>query len=613
VPESSNHLEDVGRWVGLLLEGELSPDDQSRLEQVLVHDDAALTYYESYVELHSLLHWQHGLTEKDAGGIPPQNVAGVTLAPQTTYPGIIFLGNPAPDLINHSFSGWPLAYLVATVVLAIALFVSAFVNVSQPVDVVRYDNSLPSRPAALPAVVGRITAAVDCVLGRAEGRGQGTEDISLPSSGNDRKAGRGRGAGAEGGEESDSLLSALHSPLVLLGDTLELRSGLLEITYDTGARVILQGPVTYEVESPTGGYLSVGKLTARLDSHSEISNLKSQISNHQSEIINHQFAVRTPTAVVTDLGTEFGVEVDKQGGTTSHVFRGSVRVQRLSARGTADTAGNVLHENESTRITRDSGEIVVVRNAKTNGFVRILPGRSIKTLDLADVVAGGDGFSNRRERGINSATGQIARAINEVGWLVGDGNYHPVPELPLVDGVFIPDGSRRHVQVTSAGHLFDDFEDAENRTCQHIWAGGAALIQSVPVKIGAIDYTAPDHNVIYLHACNGITFNLDAIRRANPGCRLLRFSATAANLENLTAAGKVTAASLWVLVDGRARFQRREVTAFTGAMPVNVPIADSDRFLTLAATNGKYGISRTWIVFGDPRLTMRTLEKNPEK
>ena len=39
----------------------------------------------------------------------------------------------------------------------------------------------------------------------------------------------------------------------------------MEITYDTGAKVILQGPVTYEVESPNGGYLSVGKLTGKLE------------------------------------------------------------------------------------------------------------------------------------------------------------------------------------------------------------------------------------------------------------------------------------------------------------------------------------------------------------
>ena len=45
------------------------------------------------------------------------------------------------------------------------------------------------------------------------------------------------------------------------------------------------------------------------------------------------FAVRTPTATVTDLGTEFGVEVSKDGNTTSHVFRGSVRLQVVPADG----------------------------------------------------------------------------------------------------------------------------------------------------------------------------------------------------------------------------------------------------------------------------------------
>ena len=43
----------------------------------------------------------------------------------------------------------------------------------------------------------------------------------------------------------------------------------MEITYDTGAKVILQGPVTYEVESKDGGYLSLGKLTARVETRGE--------------------------------------------------------------------------------------------------------------------------------------------------------------------------------------------------------------------------------------------------------------------------------------------------------------------------------------------------------
>ena len=41
--------------------------------------------------------------------------------------------------------------------------------------------------------------------------------------------------------------------------------------------------------------------------------------------------------LVTDLGTEFGVEVARSGETTSHVFRGSVRVQSTGADGKVET------------------------------------------------------------------------------------------------------------------------------------------------------------------------------------------------------------------------------------------------------------------------------------
>ena len=106
----------------------------------------------------------------------------------------------------------------------------------------------------------------------------------------------------------------------------------MEITYDTGARVILQGPVTYEVESLAGGYLSVGKLTGKVENDAA-----------------KGFSIRTPTAIVTDLGTEFGVEVDRQGGTTSHVYRGSIRLQMAGSDGKAEAVARVFYENESAR------------------------------------------------------------------------------------------------------------------------------------------------------------------------------------------------------------------------------------------------------------------------
>jgi hypothetical protein len=65
------------------------------------------------------------------------------------------------------------------------------------------------------------------------------------------------------------------------------------------------------------------------------------------------------------------------------------------------------------------------------------------------------------------------------------------------------------------------------------------------------------------------------------------------------------------------RFKRREITNFNGAMPINIPIAKNDRFLTLVATDGGNTIAGDWIMFGDPRLELApdetAADSTPEK
>ena len=176
------------------------------------------------------------------------------------------------------------------------------------------------------------------------------------------------------------------------------------------------------------------------------------------------FVVRTPTATVTDLGTEFGVEVDKQGVTTSHVFRGSVRLVVDTGDGKTQAVAQVLHENESARVenrgNRNGGNRIVMLgpSAQRANFVRQIAKQTVKIFDLVDVAAGGNGFSGRRGRGIDPTNGRVSLthpSVNgEKDWLVGDGKYHRVEGLPFVDGVFIPDGRLGPVYTDSAGHLF---------------------------------------------------------------------------------------------------------------------------------------------------------------
>ena len=43
-------------------------------------------------------------------------------------------------------------------------------------------------------------------------------------------------------------------------------------------------------------------------------------------------------------------------------------------------------------------------------------------------------------------------------------------------------------------------------------------------------------------------------------------------------------------------------------MPINIPIARNDRFLTLVATDGGNTIAGDWIMFGDPRMELTPAE-----
>ena len=134
-----------------------------------------------------------------------------------------------------------------------------------------------------------------------------------------------------------------------------------------------------------------------------------------------------------------------------------------------------------------------------------------------------------------------------------------------------------------------------------------------PRTVWGVDYGSADHGLILLHASNAITFDLEAIRRANPGCKLLGFRATAGNSDSGTSAMGEMYADFWVLVDGQSRFRRRQIRSSDGAYSVAVPIGQSDRFLTLAATDGGDGISHDWIIFGDPRLELLPAEKSEQR
>jgi hypothetical protein len=584
--------DEIYRMASGVLAGDLSDAELQRFEQLVTHDPTACDWYVEFMCDVYNLHTNLALGRQCACGSP---LAAIPACGSDTESEATFVGLHSP-LISASLhattgylsSGWPLAYLIATVILGVGLVIGAFTYVSEPRQIVT-SNSMPAA-AVEQRAVARTTATANCRWGK--------------------------GAGPLRVKDA-----------VPIGRQLSLISGLLEITYDTGAKVILQGPVTYQVESPAGGFLSIGKLTASVENAaSQNPSQKPKIRNPKSETISKsqtlqisKYVVRTPTAVVTDLGTEFGVEVSKEGITTSHVFCGTIRVEPLAADGRTREHGRVLHENESVRVESSgvAARIVPVPSLMASAaFVREIPKRAIHVLDLVDVVAGGDGFGHARGRGIDPTSGAIVIQPPSVSpqWdrIRDDGQYHRVAGIPFVDGVFVPDDSRGPVQLDSAGHTFDEFKTSDDRVFGQIWAGGpipTPLPPPMETTVAGVDYASPGHGVLGMVSNKGITFDLKAIRLADPDCRILRFRAWAGNTHLLSPEKKKwCSADIRIFVDGQRRFSQLNVNTSNGIawFPVNVPIDDNDRFLTLTVTDAGNSIVADRIIFGDPRLELLT-------
>jgi len=96
--------------------------------------------------------------------------------------------------------------------------------------------------------------------------------------------------------------------------SLRLKSGLAQIVFYSGARVVIEGPAELQLISATEASCRGGRLTAEVPAQA------------------HGFRVETPQMNVTDLGTAFGLDV-KARRTELHVFKGSVEFEPIAGTG----------------------------------------------------------------------------------------------------------------------------------------------------------------------------------------------------------------------------------------------------------------------------------------
>ena len=209
------------------------------LESRLLSDAKARELYVDFLALDAELQWLS--SSQQEGEAVLEKIIEADDRP-VAAPIVNIHDEANPGVGDYFSQGVLYSYMVGGVLTALLLLIAAVIPVSSSIQTAK--NSSPSTPSFAGTktdrdCIGRITGMFDC---RWEGSGPRVQGLVINK-------------------------SQVPNPqfLVSLGDKFALSSGLLEITYDTGAKVLLQGPVTYEVASRDGGFLAFGKLTARLE------------------------------------------------------------------------------------------------------------------------------------------------------------------------------------------------------------------------------------------------------------------------------------------------------------------------------------------------------------
>jgi hypothetical protein len=127
----------------------------------------------------------------------------------------------------------------------------------------------------------------------------------------------------------DTVFEASDLPTIpgsqLGGGFLRLRSGEVDIEFFSGARVTIEGPAVFGINSANRGILESGKLTADVPPAA------------------HGFTIAAPGVSIVDLGTRFGVATIA-GATQVHVLQGAVELHGVADRPT------ILRTNEAASV-----------------------------------------------------------------------------------------------------------------------------------------------------------------------------------------------------------------------------------------------------------------------
>ncbi len=288
------HDGELWRLLAALCDGLLSPPQRDRLEAILTADATARRFCAAYLDQHAQMLWLYRDAPDAGSGDAPHDGPTMPTGGPLDGPPVPTEFDPTPETARSPLLGFlnvswqSINSSSRTLALALGgLLVGYFVVVIALIPMARRmataESKRPLAPSGQPGqteMVGKLLAS--------------------PNARWDRQ----RSPSAGGG--------------VLVGQRYELASGWAKIELTRGTALAIQGPAVWRIEAEGRLQLELGRLLAHVP--------PAAIG----------FTVATPAGEVVDLGTEFGVVVDR-GRTEVHVIRGKVEVKPSCAgRGAAD-------------------------------------------------------------------------------------------------------------------------------------------------------------------------------------------------------------------------------------------------------------------------------------
>lgn len=368
-----------------------------------------------------------------------------------------------------------------------------------------------------------------------------------------------------------------------------LEQGFAKITFKQGAEILLQAPCTIDLRSKNHMRLDEGMVTAQVPEQA------------------HGFSIETPSSTVTDFGTEFGVKVKGVKESEVHVFEGHVqcRSEKRQAKPLDIT------EDEAAVLAGSGDMVLAPLDQRPNLFARKLPDASSqfgipnKRLDLSDVVGGGSGFgTGRRLHCIDPTTGQT-RTQYSYGQRARGEAYAEVPDLDMIDGVFVPSAQGGFTRVSSSGYRCELPSTAAGNWWTEVAHAGPANLSDqspAPLVLGEQVYGQGGHPALLMHANVGITFDLDAIRATLSGAKIRDFTSYCGVSNRARETGDPESV-FYVIVDGQVKY-REKIAMRAQAIPrVQIRLNDDNRFLTLVCLAGDKN-DGDWSFFGEPALEL---------